>query len=346
MNRCDKLRELMAENEAVYISSYPNIFYYSGFTSEDARLIITKSRQILLTDSRYTVQAHLQSPEFELYDIISDREKVIKSLGAELLCFEEEHITVSGFSALQKYGIKLKPFSKTISVLRQVKDDEEIKKISEAERLGDEAFGYITERIKAGRSEREISLELEFYMKKNGAASLSFETICASGVRSAMPHGVASDKLIEAGDFVTLDFGCILDGYCSDMTRTVVIGKASDRQREIYEVVLTAQRAALAVLKEGLTCADGDRAAREIIEQAGYAKFFGHSTGHSVGIEIHENPNLSPKSKDILKAGNIVTVEPGIYIEDFGGVRIEDLVQITSQGIVNLTNSEKELLII
>lgn len=346
MNRCDKLRELTEDGEAVYISSYPNIFYYSGFTSEDARLIITKSRQILLTDSRYTVQAHLQAADFEIYDIMTETERVIKGLGAELLCFEERNITVSQFSALQKYGIKLKPFSDKISLPRQTKDSNELKTIAEAERLGDDAFGYITERIRPGVSEKEIALELEFYMRKRGASALSFETICASGVRSAMPHGTASDKIIEKGDFLTLDFGCVLDGYCSDMTRTVVIGAPSDRQREIYEVVLQAQTAALSALKAGLPCADGDRAAREVIEQAGYGKYFGHSTGHSVGIEIHENPNLSPKSKDILKPGNVVTVEPGIYIEGFGGVRIEDLVQICDNGAVNLTASDKSLIVI
>ena len=250
MNRCDKLRELTEDGEAVYISSYPNIFYYSGFTSEDARLIVTKSRQILLTDSRYTVQAHLQAADFEIYDIMTETERVIKGLGAELLCFEERNITVAQFSALQKYGIKLKPFSDKISLPRQTKDSGELQSIARAERLGDDAFSYIIERIRPGVSEREIALELEFYMRKRGASALSFETICASGVRSAMPHGTASDKIIEKGDFLTLDFGCVLDGYCSDMTRTVVIGAPSDRQREIMTLCYRRKRQLCQLLRQ------------------------------------------------------------------------------------------------
>ena len=262
MDRCDKLRQSIDENEAVYISSYPNIFYYSGFTSEDARLIITKTRKIILTDSRYTVQARLQAPDFECFDIITEIEKVMKSLNVERLCFEENNITIAQFAKMQKFGMMPKPFSKQISLPRQIKDEKEIKAISEAERLGDEAFSYIIKNIKPGKSEREIALLLEFFMRKNGATALSFDTICASGKRSAMPHGTASDKIIKKGDFLTLDFGCVLDGYCSDMTRTVVIGEADDTQKEIYEIVLKAQKAALSVLKSGLPCAEGDRAAR------------------------------------------------------------------------------------
>ena len=225
-------------------------------------------------------------------------------------------------------------------------DSAELRKIAEAERLGDEAFSYILKHISVGRTEKEIASELEFFMRKNGASALSFETICASGVRSAMPHGTASDKVIKKGDFVTLDFGCILDGYCSDMTRTIVMGTPSQKQKEIYDVVLKAQISAINAVKCGARCADCDMAARKIIEDAGYGNNFGHGTGHSVGIEIHESPNLSPKSDAILQAGNVVTVEPGIYIDGFGGVRIEDLVQINDQNTENLTKSVKDLIII
>lgn len=344
--RCSKLTDKISENEAIYISTYANIFYYSGFTSEDAKLVITKNRRILFTDSRYTIQAHLESPDFEILDYQNDFIKTINELNFDVLCFEEDNVSVSHFSYLQKLDVKLKPFSKEIKKPREVKDKDEIEKLKNAESLGNSAFSYIINRIKPGITEKEVALDLEFFMKKQGASALSFETICASGVRSAMPHGVASDKVIEKGDFLTLDFGCVLDGYCSDMTRTVVIGAPSQRQKEIYDIVLKAQKTAIEYLKEGRKCSDCDKVARDIIKNAGFGDNFGHSTGHSVGIEIHESPNLSPKSEDILVCGNIVTVEPGIYIEGFGGVRIEDLVQITSENVVNLTKSEKDLLII
>jgi len=346
MSRCEKLCKYISDNEAVYISSYPNIFYYSGFTSEDAKLVITKKRRILFTDSRYTIQAKTQASSFEIYDISRDFDRVISELKIERLCFEEENITVLQFEKLKSLGVELKPFSEYIKKPRAVKDREELLKIAEAQRLGCDAFSHIIDFIKVGKTEKEIALELEFYMRKNGASALSFETICASGVRSAMPHGIASDKIIEKGDFLTLDFGCVLDGYCSDMTRTVIIGEASERQIEIYNVVKMAQDAALEILAAGVKCRDADKVARDVIKKAGYGEFFGHGTGHGVGIEIHENPSLSPKSDEVLCEGNVVTVEPGIYIEGFGGVRIEDLVQITAQKTQNLTKTGKELLII
>ncbi len=343
--RSDKLREIIGEDEAIFISSYPNIFYYSGFESEDAVLIITKESQLLLTDSRYTIQAKIQSPTYEIQDI-SKIEEVIKSLRESVLCIEEDFVTVSKFSKLSGYGKKLKPFSKEIKRIRRIKDSEEIKKISMAEELGDEAFSYIIDLVKPGKTEKEIAIELEFFMRRNGAEKTSFETICASGVRSAMPHGIATDKVIENGDFLTLDFGCVLDGYCSDMTRTVVVGQASQRQKEIYEIVLMAQRECISKLKAGISCKDADELARNIINKYGYGEFFGHGTGHGVGVEIHEAPSVSPRSDDVLEVGNVISVEPGIYIEGFGGVRIEDLVLITPDNVQNLTKSEKDLLII
>lgn len=344
MDRSDKLRCLINDDEAVLITTYPNIFYYSGFASEDAALIITKNASLILTDSRYTIQAKQQSPSYEIRDI-SKTEEVIKSLGEDVLCIEEDFVSVALFSKLQKCGKKIKPFSKSVRHPRRIKDKEEIVKIAAAEKLGDEAFSYILDRIKPGISEKEIALMLEFFMRKNGAERLSFETICASGIRSAMPHGTASDKIIESGELLTLDFGCVLDGYCSDMTRTVAVKSVSERQREIYDIVKNAQKRALEAIKAGVAASDADKAARDVITEAGFGENFGHSTGHSVGVEIHELPSLSPKSKDILEVGNVVSAEPGIYIENFGGVRIEDLVTVEKNGVKNLTNSSKELII-
>lgn len=345
MTRTDKLRELLGENEGVILTGYPNIFYYSGFTSEDAVVFITKYRQILVTDSRYTVQARQEAKDFEIRDISEGLEKIADLSEVDTLGFEEGVVTVKELARYQKFGKKLIPMQDKISGLRRIKDSFEIKKIAEAEALGDSAYSYVIEHIHAGMTEREVALMLEFYMRKNGASGTSFETIVASGVRSSMPHGVASNKVIGIGDLVTMDFGCKLDGYCSDMTRTIVIGKCSPRQREVYDVVLKAQTAAISAIKIGQKCSDIDKVARDIIIEAGYGKNFGHGLGHSVGIEIHESPAFSPRCDELLQEGNVITVEPGIYIEGWGGVRIEDMVSV-GENVHNLTKSCKDLTII
>lgn len=343
--RIDKLLSTISD-EAVLITGKANIFYYSGFRSEDSYLLISKNSRIIVTDSRYTIQAREQAPDFELCDITLGTEKIFERISEENILFEEDCITAGRLEKFKNAAPK-KTFTaaqKTINVPRYVKDKSEIKKIAEAEKIGDDAFSYILDFIRVGKTEREIALELEFFMKKQGAQALSFDTIAASGKRSAMPHGLASDKTLENGDFLTLDFGCIFEGYCSDMTRTVVVGKADEKQKEIYNIVLSAQENALLAISPGKKCADIDSTARSVIERAGYGRNFGHSLGHSAGIEIHENPVFSPKSMDITEVGHVITVEPGIYIDNFGGVRIEDLVAVTKDGIVNLTHSPKELL--
>lgn len=346
-NRVDKLCEQLHDNEAVFISSYPNIFYYSGFTSEDAYLLISHSGRFIITDSRYTIQARQQAKGFEVLDISDGFEKVFSKTSAKYIGFEENAMSVKEYKRLRTKLSDNQDFvemQKSIDEQRRTKDGEEIKKIAEAEKIGDEAFSYILDRIKVGRTEREIALDLEFFMKKQGATALSFDTIAASGVRSAMPHGVATDKIIENGDFLTLDFGCVYEGYCSDMTRTVVVGKASDRQKEIYNIVLEAQKAAIDSIEVGIPCYKVDEAARNLIKEAGYGENFGHGLGHSVGIEIHENPTFSPRCDEEIKNGHVITVEPGIYIDGFGGVRIEDLIAVVNDKAVNLTHSSKELI--
>lgn len=335
--------------DAFFISSYPNIFYYSGFESEDGFLLITQERRILITDSRYTVQAKEQAPDFEIIDIASGLKKVFSGIKENIIGFEDSHMTVSGYErikdALSDWQ-ELKNAQIVINAPRLIKDDEEIKKIEEAERMGDEAFSYVLNIIKPGISENDVALELEFFMKKHGASALSFDTISASGIRGAMPHGRASDKIIESGELLTLDFGCVFHGYCSDMTRTVAVGKVADWQREIYDVVLKAQTEALSAIISGKKCSEIDTVARNIIKEAGYGENFGHALGHSVGIEIHEEPRLSPKCDTVIENGHVLTVEPGIYIENKGGVRIEDLIVVKNGGIVNLTHSEKKLIIL
>lgn len=343
----DRIHNLLmqsADKDGYLITGKANIFYYSGFTSEDAVLFISKNRRVLLTDSRYTVQAKEQAKDFE---ITGDKE-ILKSVTEKIIGFEEEYVTVGEKKRLDSLleGKQLAPAQKEISLPRQVKSPAEIEKIAQAESLGDAAFSYILDFIKPGITEKEIALKLEYFMRKNGACGLSFETIAASGARGAMPHGTATEKTIKKGELLTLDFGCVLDGYCSDMTRTVAVGAPDSRLAEIYNVVLTAQLEAIKNIRSGIKCSDADKNARDIIKQVGYGEHFGHSLGHSVGIEIHENPNLSPKSQDILKVGNVVTVEPGIYIENVGGVRIEDVVAVEEDGCRNLTASDKKLIIV
>lgn len=345
MTRTDKLREKLREGEGVILTGYANIFYYSGFTSEDALVFITKDRQVLVTDSRYTEQAKLEAYNFEIRDVTEGIAKIASLLDCEVLGFEENVVTVSQLADFQKFGKKLVPMQDTISYFRRIKDEREIRKIAAAESLGDAAFSHFLENFEYGMTERDVALMLEFYMRKSGASGTSFDTIVASGKRSCMPHGVATDKVIGIGDFVTLDFGCRLDGYCSDMTRTLVVGKCSERQREIYDTVLRAQKAALDMIAPGVKCSDIDKAAREVITEAGFGNNFGHSLGHSVGIEIHERPAFAPRSDEITEIGNVITCEPGIYIPGFGGVRIEDVVVI-GENTRNLTKSSKELTIL
>lgn len=344
-NRIEKLRNIIDDNTAVFISGYPNIFYYSGFTSEDAYLVISHDKAVIITDSRYTVQASIQAPYFVLEDISQGISNILKDF-PENIWYEEDNITVGEFNKITAVDKNFIPKQTEISQFRKFKDKSEIDKIRQAEKLGDLAFAHILDFIKVGMTEREIALELEYFMKKQGASGLSFDTIAASGVRSCMPHGIATDKIIEKGDFLTLDFGCIFEGYCSDMTRTIAIGNVSEKQKEIYDIVLKAQTAALSQIETGKKCCDIDKIARDIIKDAGYDKYFGHGLGHSVGIEIHESPSLSPRCDALIAEGNTLTVEPGIYIPDLFGVRIEDLVVINNGKCENLTSSPKELIIL
>lgn len=345
--RVDRLCERLHDNEAVFITGRPNIFYYSGFTSEDAYLLISHDTCLIITDSRYTIQAHEQAKGFEVLDIKDGFEKVFSRTNAKYIGYEENIMSVREYKHIRSRLRQNQDFIEMQNLIdepRKIKDEKEIKKIAEAESIGDEAFSHILNEIKPGKTEKEIALELEFFMKRQGAEALSFDTIAASGKRSAMPHGVATDKKIEEGDFLTLDFGCVFEGYCSDMTRTIVIGKASERQKEIYNTVLNAQTSAIDVIHEGIPCSEVDNIARSIINEAGYGDKFGHGLGHSVGIEIHESPSFAPKCSEKVRNGNVITVEPGIYIDGFGGVRIEDLIAVHDGTVTNLTHSPKELI--
>lgn len=340
---------LNSKTDAILITSPENIYYFSGFKSEDAVLLISASDCLIFTDSRYFIQAGEQAPFFTLCDIsLESPASRIKEEGYKIIGFEEEFMTFSSYSKLSgelsPFGAEFVGVSRIISRERQIKSEKEIEYIKTAAQIADRAFSFILDKIEPGKTEKDIALILDYYMLKSGADGIAFDTICASGVRSAMPHGVASDKVIEKGDFITLDFGCKYEGYCSDMTRTVVCGRATSEQKKIYNTVLAAQEAAIREVKPNADNAYIDSVARNIIEEAGYGKNFGHALGHSLGLNVHESPALSKRSTDKLKSGILMTVEPGIYIENFGGVRIEDLLLVTYNGHVNLTTSPKELI--
>lgn len=356
--RVQAARKLLEEKglDAAFIASPANIRYLSGFAGTDSYLYLSGKKQVILTDSRYTLQAEEEGKDCEVRTIKGERvygvllKELLEEDKVKRLGFEDGVMTWQLVKKLQeaagdKWGEeRWIPLGEELSLLRAVKDEEEIEKLARAEQIGDEAFSYILTQIKPGITELEIAAKLEYYMKSHGAQEKGFDTIAASGLHSAMPHAVPSEKVLEKGDFLTLDFGCKYQGYCSDMTRTIVIGKAGEKQKEIYKIVLEAQETALAGLRAGMTGAEGDALARKVIEEAGYGEYFGHGLGHSVGLEIHEKPALSPKDRTILRPGIIETVEPGIYIPGFGGVRIEDMTVITENGIRNLTGSPKELI--
>lgn len=353
----DSLMSVLPENiGAALIITPENRRYFTQFPSSDGFLLVTRKGSIFYTDSRY-IEAATNSINCcdvcEGKDVFRQMKEYLQERNISSIALEAAGITVAQYSRL-KANESLKSFDlicdnsldTAISIFRQVKTKTEVQKIKEAQRITEKAFLHILDFITAGKTEKDIQLELDFFMLRNGAEALSFETIAVSGVNSSMPHGVPSDKPVENGDFITMDFGAVIDGYHSDMTRTVAVGFVSDEQRIIYDTVLNAQKNALSVLKSGISCFDADKAARDIIREAGYGDCFGHGTGHGVGIEIHEQPRLSPNSSAILETGNIVTVEPGIYIPGKFGVRIEDMALITDSGCENLTNAEKTLIIL
>ncbi len=351
-----RLKKIFEEKgiEALITSDMYNMHYISGYSGDAGYMYISGARSVIVTDSRYTVRAKEEAPGFEILEMSTG--KGYKDILSELLeedkalnvGFEDKSITYVEYKLLSglKKGINLVELGDVLSNLRCIKTPEEIECIAQAEHIGDIAFSKILDFIKPGMSELEVAAKLEYTMKCEGAYALSFDTIVASGINSSKPHAVPGEKIIEKGDFVTMDFGCIYRGYCSDMTRTIVVGQASEEQKKVYETVLSAQKAALDLIREGMVCKDVDKVARDLIAQAGYGQYFGHGLGHSVGLFMHENPALNTRCEEVLKENMLETVEPGIYIEGFGGVRIEDLVVVTKDGHRNLTSSPKELIIL
>lgn len=352
--RLSSLRIKMGEKgiEAALITKRENYIYLSGFTGTFANLIITQDDAFLITDFRYVEQASEQAKIFKTVRCFGKLEdtldEILRNNNIKVLGFEESHLSFAKYSKYkQKFNIKeFVPLEGAVERLRMVKDKEEVDLIQKAVQIADNAFAHILEHIKPGMTEAEIAAEIEYFMKKQGSEGAAFETIVASGLRSSMPHGVASEKKVEMGDVITMDFGAIYKGYCSDITRTVFLGKPEKELERIYNIVLEAQLKAIEGAHEGLEGREIDCIARKIITEAGYGENFGHSLGHGVGLEIHEEPRFSPESGQIMENGMTVTVEPGIYVKGIGGVRIEDLIVINGQNPVVLTRSPKEMIVL
>lgn len=346
-----KAMEALHLNALLVTNSY-NRRYITGFTGSAGYVLVTGSKAFFLTDFRYVTQAKAQAPAFEIVEHATKPMDTVKELlsgeGIGKVGFEQHDLSFATYRSYEAdlAGIEVVPTSLIVEKLRMYKDEEEIAVIQAAADLADRTFTHMLDFIKPGVSERDLSLELEFFMRKNGATSTSFDTIIASGERSALPHGVASDRKLGMNEFVKMDFGALLNGYCSDITRTVVLGTPTEKHKEIYNIVKEAQQACIEGLKPGISGREGDAIARDIIKKAGYGEYFGHGTGHSLGLQIHENPRLSPASDAVFEPGMTVTVEPGIYLPGFGGVRIEDDLVFTDTGVKVLTHSTKELLLL
>lgn len=345
-------KKIKSENlDGLVVNHLDHIRYLSGFSGSAGLLIVMQNAAHFFTDSRYTIQAARQVKGAKIHTVQSEP---ISSLNGFKwlqhknlkLGIDSEHLSVAKRKALQKKvpGALLTESESLLADLGWIKDSTELKNIKKACEIADKAFARILQLIKPGVSERELAAELEYQMLMLGSEKPAFESIVASGYRSAMPHGLASAKRVRKGDFITFDFGATVNGYVSDMTRTVVVGKASSRQKKIYNIVLRAQKAGVNKIRAGIAAKQVDKACRDIIAKAGYSKNFGHGTGHGIGYYVHVGPSLSTKSDDSLAVNQVVTVEPGIYISGWGGVRIEDDVVVTRNGGKVLNKTLKNLL--
>ncbi|MFO7952365.1 MAG: Xaa-Pro peptidase family protein [Bacillota bacterium] len=351
--RLAKIRSFLKQNnlDAILITNPFNRRYLSGFAGTSGALLIGLEQAYLVTDFRYVEQAKIQATEFTVQcwkeDFFNEIALIIKEAGWERLGFESKHVIYYNYQEMvKKLPGELIPFEDAVERLRMFKNEEELNTLKNGARVLDAAFEYICRRIKAGVAEKELALDLEIYLKRQGAKEPSFRFIVASGSRGAMPHATASDKEIQDGELITLDFGGVFDDYATDMTRTVAYGEPGDKKREIYKLVKLAQEEARKALKPGLKGWEIDAVARDIFARAGYGEYFGHGLGHGVGLETHEQPVLNKHSNTVLEPGMVVTIEPGIYIPGSMGVRIEDMLCLTENGAEVITNSPRELIMI
>jgi Xaa-Pro aminopeptidase len=352
-NRIQKLRQALDEKQidGIFISQAESRRYLSGFDGSAGFLLVTAKNKILATDFRYTSQAKSQAPDYEIFTIANDIDSWFPKLVAELkikrLGFEAGDISFARHRQLcdilkkGKSSLKLIPVEGVVESLRAVKEAAEVEHIAKAAGIADAAMEYIRDKIQAGMTEKQVAWEIEKFMREKGSQSIPFDIIVASGKNSALPHAQPSTKTINNGEPIMIDIGARIEGYGSDLSRTICLGTPDDNFKRLYDIVLGAQLGAMAIIKEGMTGAEADNLARVIIEEAGYGKAFGHGLGHGVGLAPHEQPRLGPNSSDRLSEGMVFTIEPGIYLEGWGGVRIEDLVIMEKGKVREISKAKK-----
>ena len=354
MKNVEKFLSLLNENvDGLLLTSRYSRLYGAEFDIAEGVAIVTKSGCRYFTDSRYIESAEKNIDGFQV--LMVDRanpyskrlNEAIADFGVETLGYEEGYLTVAELLSYEKnLQAKLVPMHKEINGFRSVKESWELEKMRKAQAFTDKAFSEVLTRIKPGMTEKELQAELIYCLYKSGGDGLAFDPIVVSGPNTSMPHGVAGDRVIQPGDFITMDFGALYQGYCADMTRTVAVGYATEEMRKVYETVLTAQKSAIAATKAGMKGHQIDGVARGIIEEAGYGDYFGHGYGHSLGMEVHEAPNCNPSGETVMEVNMVSSAEPGIYLPGKFGVRIEDVVIFTADGCENITQSPKNLIIV
>ncbi len=353
-NRLQKLRQKLTEKEldAIFISQPENRYYLSGFDGSAGFLLISAQDAILATDFRYIEQVKKQAPDYKIFQIKNDMvswfPELLAGLSLPKLGFEARHIAFATYQQLKDILKKMSnapkfvPLDGLVESLRVIKEPEEIELIARAAEISDKAFQHIEETIHTGMSEKEVAWEVEKFMRENGSQAMPFEIIVASGPNSALPHAKPSSRTIQSGEPVLFDIGARIDGYSSDLSRTICLGAPDDTFKKVYDIVLGAQLTAMAIIREGMTGEQGDNLARTVIKETGYAEAFGHALGHGVGLAPHEAPRLGPGSTEILTSGMVFTVEPGIYLPGWGGVRIEDLVVMENGQVKVISKARKE----
>ena len=354
MNNLEKYLTLLnGEVDGLLLTSRYSRFYGAQYDIAEGVAIVTKAGCRYFTDSRYIEAAQKGIQGFQVLE--TNREnpyndllnRAIADFGVTTLGYEEGYLYVAEFLDYEKnLNAKLVPLHSKIAGFRAVKEPWELDRMRKAQEITDQAFAEVLPRIKAGMTEKQVQAELIYCLYKNGGENLSFDPIVVSGPNTSLPHGVAGDRVLQEGDFITLDFGVLWGGYCSDMTRTVALGYATDEMKKVYETVLAAQQAGISATKAGVLGRDIDAAARAVITEAGYGAFFGHGYGHSLGLEVHENPNCNPKGDVPMKVNMVCSAEPGIYLPGKFGVRIEDVVIFTADGCEDITKSPKNLIIL